>query len=297
MKVYCLMGPTASGKTKVAIEIAKHYPVELISVDSAMVYREMDIGTAKPDFPHHLIDIRDVKQTYSVADFCEDSTALIIDIYARNRIPLLVGGTMMYFHSLQFGLSNLPSADLEIRENILKEAEEHGWPYMHQKLEEIDSQAAQKLSINDAQRIQRALEINYITGNTLSENFAQLNTNSNFEFVNFAIVPEDRKLLHMQIARRFNKMLDDGFLDEVKKLIQYQDTPAMRAVGYRQVCDYLLGLIEYEQMNEKAIAATRQLAKRQLTWLRNWPTFIHSHSDPKFILDSLSKSMLNSANH
>lgn len=280
--IICLMGPTASGKTQLAVQLAQHYPVEIISVDSAMVYRGMDIGTAKPHAeilriaPHRLIDFRDPKEAYSAAQFREDALREINEIIARGKIPLLVGGTMLYFRALQEGLSDLPAADDTLRKKIMHAAEEQGWAALHAQLATVDSVAAQRIHPNDSQRIQRALEVYELSGKNLTtwqqESGEPL---AGYQIYNIAIAPNDRSVLHERIARRFQQMLAEGLVDEVKQLMARGDltlsTPSMRAVGYRQVWEYLQGMLTYDQMCERGIIATRQLAKRQLTWLRSWP--------------------------
>jgi tRNA dimethylallyltransferase len=280
--IVCLMGPTASGKTRLAVWLVQHFPFEIISVDSAMVYRGMNIGTAKPELdvlekaPHHLINIRDPSEPYSAAQFREDALREIEMILARKKIPLLVGGTMLYFRALQQGLSDLPSADPEVRARLNAKGEQQGWEALHKKLAEIDPVAAQRIHPNDAQRIQRALEVFQLTGKSLSawqqENRALPDC---FQIINLAVAPSDRAILHERIALRFEEMLRAGFVDEVKHLFYRGDLnlemPSIRSVGYRQVWEYLRGNLTYDQMHEKGVIATRQLAKRQLTWLRSWP--------------------------
>lgn len=278
--VFCLMGPTASGKTALACELVNQYPFELISVDSAMIYRGMDIGTAKPSIqelqlaPHHLIDIKDPIESYSAAQFCTDASALCDSIISKGKIPLLVGGTMMYFNALQKGLSALPEANELIRKQLEDEASQFGWPRLYQKLTLIDPETAARIHAHDAQRIQRALEVYYVTGTTLSTLLAEQKNTPEYYFVNFALFPEQRSWLHERIAQRFEEMLNRGLVDEVKHLQEQWDLhmnlPAMRCVGYRQVLEYLQGEYDYPTMCDKGIAATRQLAKRQLTWLRHW---------------------------
>lgn len=279
--VICLMGPTAAGKTDVAVELVQRFACDIISVDSAMVYRGMDIGTAKPDAsvlavaPHRLIDIREPIDPYSAANFCHDALIEINNIIAAGRVPLLVGGTMLYFRALQQGLSALPSANAELRQQISEQALQMGWPALHEKLLQLDPASAVRIHPNDSQRIQRALEIIALTGKSLTELYAQQQANNqSFKFINIAIAPEDRLILHKKIAQRFVKMLEQGLIEEVKVLqSRYNllpELPAMRSVGYRQVWDYLSGLINFEEMQERGIIATRQLAKRQLTWLRQW---------------------------
>lgn len=277
----CLMGPTASGKTDLAMALADILPVEIISVDSALIYKGMDIGTAKPSrkelaqYPHHLIDIKDPAQNYSAAEFREDALALMHDITARGKIPLLVGGTMLYFKVLQQGISLLPEADSSIRKVIDRDAEIHGWEYVHKQLSEVDPEAAARIHPNDPQRIQRALEVYRISGKSLTAlHKAQEAEQPAFNFQQFAVMPSERKVLHERIALRFDKMLEQGFLNEVRALFARDDLhlnlPAIRSVGYRQAWLYLQGEYTQEQMREKAIVATRQLAKRQITWLRSW---------------------------
>lgn len=279
--LFCLMGPTASGKTALACELVQHLPVEIISVDSAMVYRGMNIGTAKPDAetlrraPHQLIDIIDPPDSYSAANFCDDVARLSERILNQGKIPLLVGGTMMYFRSLQQGLSSLPEADESIRAQLLQQAQEHGWAYMHQELTRIDPVTAARIHPNDTQRIQRALEVYQLTKTPLSEFLSSGKEASAYQFVNFSLIPDDRAWLHQRIALRFEQMLAEGFINEVEELLQKWpltlEHPSMRSVGYRQVLQYLQGEYDRQTLCEKGIAATRQVAKRQLTWLRHWP--------------------------
>jgi tRNA dimethylallyltransferase len=281
-----IMGPTASGKTASALAIACEYPVEIISVDSALVYREMDIGTAKPNaeelasVPHHLIDIIDPLESYSVMQFREDAIRLVAEIQARGRLPLLVGGTMMYFKGLVDGLDDLPTADAEVRARIDEEAARIGWPGMHAKLAALDPVTAARLAPNDAQRINRALEIIELSGKPMSELLAKREkTELPFELVSFALEPSDRAVLHERIALRFDQMLgnsdDTGIVAEVARLRARGDLslnlPSMRCVGYRQSWEYLDGVYDRKQLREIGIVATRQLAKRQLTWLRSMP--------------------------
>lgn len=278
---FCLMGPTATGKTDIGCELVKYFPFEIISIDSAMIYRDMDIGTAKPsasilnEVTHHLIDIIDPPQSYSVAECCADVERLCVDIINRNKIPLLLGGTMMYFNALQNGLAKLPVASSVVRQEILASAEIYGWPQMHQKLQEIDPITAARISVHDKSRIQRALEVFAVAKQPLSvlvkkEEQHHLDLN----FINIALVPEDRSWLHTRINKRFLDMIDVGFVKEVQRLIvkwsMNVDCPAMRCVGYRQIFSYLRGEIDYNTMLEKACSSSRQLAKRQLTWLRKW---------------------------
>ncbi len=279
--IFCLMGPTASGKTALACELVQHFPIEIISVDSAMIYRDMNIGTAKPNVqtlvhaPHHLIDILDPSASYSVALFCDDVTLLSERIISQGKIPLLVGGSMMYFRGLQQGLSLLPQADEHIRASLLQQAQEFGWVHMHQVLARVDAATAARIHPNDAQRIQRALEVYQLTKRPLSECLHAAKDTSAYRFINFSLMPKDRAWLHQRIALRFEHMLAEGFVGEVEGLLQkWQLTPehpSMRSVGYRQVLDYLQGEYDYVTLCAKGIAATRQMAKRQLTWLRHWP--------------------------
>ncbi len=281
-----IMGPTASGKTAAALAIAQAMPVEIISVDSALVYREMDIGTAKPTaeelaaVPHHLIDIIDPLDAYSVMQFREDAIRLVAEIAARGKLALLVGGTMMYFKGLVDGLDDLPTADAGVRAAIEEEAARIGWPGMHAKLRTLDPATADRLAPNDAQRINRALEIIALSGKPMSELLAKRDKPVlPFELVSFALEPSDRAVLHARIAQRFDAMLGQsdeiGIVAEVARLRARGDLspnlPSMRCVGYRQSWEYLDGAIDRKALRETGIAATRQLAKRQLTWLRSMP--------------------------
>lgn len=275
------MGPTASGKTALALELAEHHNCEIISVDSALIYREMDIGTAKPSAeelargPHRLIDIRDPRESYSAADFRSDCLREIEQIISMGKTPLLVGGTMLYFKALLEGLSPLPSADEGIRAQIQQEAEQQGWQMLHQELARIDPVSAARIHPNDPQRLARALEVYRISGKSLTELTQSKSPELSYDVVQFAIAPQERKTLHGLIETRFMQMLQAGFTDEVAKLKQrgdlHLDMPSMRCVGYRQCWQYLEGEFDHDTMVEKAVAATRQLAKRQLTWLRGWP--------------------------
>lgn len=274
-----LMGPTASGKTGLAVEMVKHFPMDIISVDSALIFRGMDIGTAKPDAatlkaaPHRLIDIRDPAESYSAAEFCEDALREMQAITRAGRIPLLVGGTMLYFRSLEHGLSDLPAADPEVRAELEQQASEIGWAAMHDILQQKDPLAASRIHPNDPQRIQRALEVINISGQAMSELQVQSQGLSlAYQIHKFIVSPEDRALLHRRIEQRFDLMMQAGFMDEMKSLHGRSDLntdlPSMRAVGYRQAWKFLEGNCTADEMRERAIAATRQLAKRQLTWLR-----------------------------
>lgn len=280
--VIAIMGPTACGKTDLAIALTQHLPADIISVDSALVYRGMDIGTAKPTkaelaiAPHRLIDVCDPAQAYSTGQFCSDALREIDAIVSNHRVPLLVGGTMLYFHKLLFGLAELPTANAEIRAQLADEAEKIGWAEMHEKLQHVDPVAASKIKPQDPQRISRALEVFMLTGKPISvlqENNAPPLL-SDYHVITIALIPDDRAWLHHNIAVRFQKMLDAGFLDEMHLLKMRSDMhaqlPSMRVVGYRQAWEYLEGKIDLNTMIEKATAATRQLAKRQMTWLRSW---------------------------
>jgi tRNA dimethylallyltransferase len=280
-----IMGPTASGKTAAALEIARHVPCEIVSVDSALVYRCMDIGTAKPSAeelaaaPHHLIDILDPLESYSAMQFREDALRLVRDIHTRGKLPLLVGGTMLYFKALRDGLDDLPQADPEVRARLDEEAVRIGVPGLHARLAAIDPETAARLKPNDSQRIQRALEIFELTGTPMSQLLAKAPREElPFELLPLALEPSDRSVLHARIAARFDAMLNapgGGLLDEVKRLRARGDLhlglPSMRCVGYRQAWEYLDGEYDLSTLREKGIAATRQLAKRQLTWLRSMP--------------------------
>jgi tRNA dimethylallyltransferase len=274
-----LMGPTGSGKSDLAVRLAEQLPLEIISVDSALVYRGMDIGTAKPTLdtrariPHHLIDIQDPAMGYSVGEFILDAQCAMRDIWARGRQPLLVGGTMMYFHALTAGIADLPEADAAVRASIDATAATRGWAAVHQELAEVDPQAAARIHVNDPQRIQRALEVHRLTGQTITRlQQERVSVFADVNVIEFALAPLERGELHTKIELRFKAMLDAGFVDEVRSLYERGDLspehPAMRAVGYRQLWRYLAGQTALNEATEQAIAATRQLAKRQLTWLR-----------------------------
>ncbi|MEN9783938.1 MAG: hypothetical protein RJA24_1281 [Pseudomonadota bacterium] len=275
-----LMGPTASGKTAVAVQLATTLPCEIISVDSALVYKGMDIGTAKPDAetlaraPHHLINIIEPHESYSAARFRDDTLALMREITERGNIPLLVGGTMLYFKSLVEGLNDLPEADSTVRLIIETMAEEEGWPAVHEKLRKVDPETAARLEPNDAQRVQRALEIYYISGKSMTDLLKKPKyVYFPYTPIRIALLPSDRAVLHDRIALRFEKMLNDGLVDELRTLRdEYAlepDMPSMRCVGYRQAWDFMTDRISRAELLEQGIAATRQLAKRQLTWLRS----------------------------
>jgi tRNA dimethylallyltransferase len=275
-----LMGPTATGKTALACALADHFPVELVSVDSALVYCGLEIGAAKPDahtlrnYPHALIDIRDPAEPYSAAQFREDALAAMQAITARGRVPLLVGGTGLYFRALEHGLSEMPSADPELRERLRAEAEHSGWPALHARLAQHDPDAAARIRPNDAQRIQRALEVIALTGETPTALHAAARDAQPFPYrvLKLALIPTNRDALRERIAARFDAMLAAGFLEEVKRLRArgdlHADLPALRAVGYRQAWEYLGGAGLKDEFRQRAIDATRQLAKRQVTWLR-----------------------------
>lgn len=293
-----IMGPTASGKTALSIALRQRLPVELISVDSALIYRGMDIGTAKPSAaelalaPHRLIDIRDPAQSYSAADFHKDALKEMADITAAGRIPLLVGGTMLYFKALLDGLSPLPSADPKVRERIEQQAAELGWEALHQQLAEIDPVAAARIHPNDPQRLSRALEVFLISGKTLTELTKISGETLPYRVHQFAIAPVSRELLHQRIELRFHQMLDAGFETEARALFDrgdlHTDMPAIRCVGYRQMWSYLSGEIDYDEMVYRGVCATRQLAKRQMTWLRGWGSVQWLDSDkPGEALDSV----------
>lgn len=275
-----IMGPTASGKTALAMALRQRFPVELISVDSALVYREMNIGTAKPTAeelrlaPHRLIDIRDPAEVYSAADFRADALREMDEISATGKIPLLVGGTMLYFKALLTGLSPLPPADPVVRQRIEQQAKEQGWLALHHQLREIDPVAAKRIHQNDPQRLSRALEVFFISGQTLTDLMKTAGKVLPYDVHQFAIAPIKRDMLHQRIDLRFQQMLTAGFEAEVRHLYErgdlHTDLPSMRCVGYRQMWSYLAGEISYDEMVFRGVCATRQLAKRQITWLRGW---------------------------
>lgn len=285
-KIIAIMGPTACGKTDLAVHLAQQMPCDIISVDSTLVYRDMTIGTAKPMASelaiarHRLIDMCDPVEVYSAGQFCVDALREINNITSNNRIPLLVGGTMLYFHKLFFGIAELPTADDNIRAELLKEAQKIGWNAMHEKLRAVDPTAAAKIKPQDPQRIQRALEVYLLTGRPISQlqKKSESSLLQDFNVISIALIPEDRAWLHDNIAKRFEKMLDAGLIEEVRALRErkelHSDLPSMRIVGYRQVWQYLDGEIDFDTMKLRAIAATRQLAKRQMTWLRSWKNLI-----------------------
>ncbi|WP_346400368.1 tRNA (adenosine(37)-N6)-dimethylallyltransferase MiaA [Pseudomonas syringae] len=304
-----LMGPTAAGKTDLAIELTKVLPCELISVDSALVYRGMDIGTAKPsktqlaEHPHRLIDILDPAQSYSAADFRSDALAAMAEITARGNIPLLVGGTMLYFKALLDGLADMPAADAQVRAQLEADAQAFGWQTLHDQLAVVDPVSAARIHPNDPQRLIRALEVYRVSGMSMTAHREQQTAQSTeaaasgrqqlpYTVANLAIAPADRKVLHQRIALRFEQMLDQGFLDEVLALRSRGDLhsglPSIRAVGYRQVWDHLDGKLTRDEMQERGIIATRQLAKRQFTWLRSWEDL---HWLDSLASDNLSRAL------
>jgi tRNA dimethylallyltransferase len=280
-----LLGPTASGKTALALQLADHFPLEIVSVDSALVYRGMNIGTAKPDaatlarYPHHLVDLIEPTETYSAARFCKDALAAMNDICARGKVPLLVGGTMLYANALLNGLSDLPEADPEIRTALATRAATVGWAEMHRELARVDPDSAQRLKPADSQRIQRALEVFQITGMPMSSLQQRAGMPADFPFrvLKIGLVAGERKVLHERIAARFDAMLAQGLLEELRGLRERYaltpEMPSMRAVGYRQAWEFLVGAIDEKTLRETGIIATRQLAKRQITWLRSMPDF------------------------
>ena len=280
LPVIAIMGPTASGKTGLALDIAAKVDSEVISVDSALVYKGMDIGTAKPSqdeqagVVHHLIDIIDPAESYSVSQFVNDTNALIGDILSRGKVPILAGGTMMYFNALINGISPLPKSDEKIRDEITQQAQRLGWSKLHDELRGVDPISGERIHPNDPQRITRALEVYRSTGKTLTHWQQQEGEKCPYNIAQFAIAPADRAVLHERIATRFDMMLEAGFEQEVLKLYErsdlHEDLPSIRSVGYRQMWQYLDGQLSYAEMRERGIIATRQLAKRQLTWLRGW---------------------------
>lgn len=297
--VLCLMGPTASGKTPLAISLTQQFAMDIISVDSAMVYRGMDIGTAKPDAatlkiaPHRLIDIRDPREAYSAGEFRDDALKAIAESHAAGRIPLLVGGTMLYFKSLLQGIANMPKADAMLRAELETKAAKSSWEALHAELALVDPDAANRIHPNDSQRIQRALEVYLLSGKTITA-WQQSETTalSGFSVHCIAVAPADRAVLHARIQQRFDEMLTQGFLDEVRGLYARGDLspehPAIRSVGYRQAWAYLSGEINEVEMREQAIAATRQLAKRQLTWLRAWPNLTWFETTSPSLLEDVN---------
>lgn len=295
-----IMGPTASGKTALAMSLRQRFPVELISVDSALIYRGMDIGTAKPTAeelalaPHRLIDIRDPAESYSAADFRADALREMAAITAEGKIPLLVGGTMLYFKALLEGLSPLPAADPEVRAQIEKQAQELGWEALHRQLQQVDPVSAARIHPNDPQRLSRALEVFLISGKTLTELTKISGETLPYNVQQFAIAPATREQLHQRIALRFEQMMAAGFEAEARALFErgdlHTDLPSVRCVGYRQMWSYLEGEIDYDEMVYRGICATRQLAKRQMTWLRGWESVHWLDSDePLQALESVAQ--------
>ena len=275
-----IMGPTASGKTDLAVELVEKYPCELISVDSALVFKDMDIGTAKPDdatlarAPHKLISFLDPSESYSVAEFRQDALAEMKIATDAGKIPVLVGGTMLYFRALENGLADMPNANPVIRERLILEAEANGWQSLHDRLAEIDPGSAARIHPNDPQRLQRALEVYEISGVSMTELHRRASDNAfPYRLLKIALIPSDREWLRQRAALRFDLMIEAGFIDEVKALYQrgdlHEKLPSIRCVGYRQAWDYIEGRVDYQEMKNRAIIATRQLAKRQLTWLRS----------------------------
>jgi len=295
-----IMGPTASGKTALAMSLRQRFPVELISVDSALIYRGMDIGTAKPtaeelaQAPHRLIDIHDPAESYSAADFRADALREMAAITAEGKIPLLVGGTMLYFKALLEGLSPLPAADPEVRAQIEKQAQELGWEALHRQLQQVDPVSAARIHPNDPQRLSRALEVFLISGKTLTELTKISGETLPYNVQQFAIAPATREQLHQRIALRFEQMMAAGFEAEARALFErgdlHTDLPSVRCVGYRQMWSYLEGEIDYDEMVYRGICATRQLAKRQMTWLRGWESVHWLDSDePLQALESVAQ--------
>jgi tRNA dimethylallyltransferase len=303
-KAIFLLGPTASGKTDIAVRLVEDLPCEIISVDSAMVYRSMDIGTAKPGpeilekAPHRLIDICDPAEAYSAAQFAEDALREMNDIYARGKIPLLVGGTFLYFRALAEGLSPLPAADPKTRAQLDAEANAVGWPEMHRRLAALDPETATRIHPNDPQRIQRALEVYELTGEAMSKILRREHQGElPYNVSKIILAPSDRAVLHNRIAIRFNQMLDSGFIEEVTQLYQrgdlHKDLPSIRAVGSRQAWAYLAGELQYAEMIQRGIVATRQFAKRQFTWLRSDKEGVWFDALENNIYSKILKKLLN----
>ncbi|WP_158379533.1 tRNA (adenosine(37)-N6)-dimethylallyltransferase MiaA [Candidatus Williamhamiltonella defendens] len=297
-----IMGPTTSGKTALAIALSQYLPVELISVDSALIYRGMDIGTAKPTaeeirkIPHHLIDIRDPSESYSAAFFQKDALKLMSEITLAGRIPLLVGGTMLYFKALLQGLSPLPSPDPNLRQDIQNHVLKYGNTSLYAQLSVIDPVAAERIHFNDVQRVIRALEVFFISGKTLTELIKISGSRLPYQVYHFGLIPHSREQLHHRIELRFQKMISGGFIEEVSRLFMrgdlYADLPAIRSVGYRQMWSYLSGEIDYKEMIYRGVCATRQLAKRQMTWLRRWKNLYWLDSDQPEAFLKKFKSLL-----
>lgn len=293
-----IIGPTASGKTGLAIKLMEHFPIELISVDSALVYKDMDIGTAKPSFeelekaPHRLISMVDPAEAYSAADFRHDALREMGEITAKGKMPVLVGGTMLYYRALENGLAILPEADPDTRKRLSDEADDKGWGVLHQRLLEVDPVAGERIHPNDKQRIQRALEVFELTGKPLTELHQEAKMDAiPYRLLKIALIPE-RGWIRDLAEVRFEQMLDQGFLDEVKGLYQredlHADLPSIRSVGYRQAWQYLEGELDYEEMKERAIIATRQLAKRQMTWMRSEPNITTFDAQNYKLMDVIS---------
>ncbi len=297
----CLMGPTAVGKTGLALSLAARLPVEIVSVDSAMVYRGMDIGSGKPDretlarVPHRLVDIRDPWEQYSAGEFLRDATQAIGQISATGRIPLLVGGTMLYFRALLQGLSDLPVADPETRRLLEDQAAAEGWPALHGELQRVDPVAAARIAVSDRQRIQRALEVYRLTGRPLSELQAATRVPDGIRFLKVTVLPGNRQGLHERIAARFQGMLEEGLVAEVEGLLAMpgmdSGRPALRAVGYRQICAHVRGEVDLKEARRRALAATRQLARRQLTWLRQERCDLALEMDSPGLLPDLERAV------
>lgn len=299
LPVISIMGPTASGKTGLSIELAKRIPSEIISVDSALIYKDMDIGTAKPDeeeqsgIPHHLIDIRTPEQTYSVSEFVADCVSIIKQIQDRGKVPILVGGTMMYFNALIKGLSDLPATDEDVRQNVKALINDKGLAHVHSLMSQADPDAGARIHSNDLQRTSRAYEVFLATGKPLTFWQNQKKPGYSGKIHQFSIMPEDRAILHERIAMRFDLMLKNGFIEEVELLLKNYnlnpEMPSLRSVGYRQVYDFLEGNLTREGMQDRGVIATRQLAKRQVTWLRGWSDLINLYTNDKNNIDVVLK--------
>jgi tRNA dimethylallyltransferase len=299
--VVCIMGPTASGKTSLAIEAAKQLNGEVVSVDSALIYKSMDIGTAKPSMqerdgiPHHLIDIICPDTSYSVGDFLKDAQNSIDDILSRDKLPILAGGTMMYFNALIKGINELPVSEVAVREKVQEQIVQKGLSVVHQQLQEIDPTSAKRIHKNDSQRITRALEVFFTSGKTLTEWQNAEKSVLPYDFQQFSIMPADREQLHKNIVLRFDQMLAQGLVNEVRHLISkytlHEDMPALRSVGYRQVWQHLQGQLDEVQMRERGIIATRQLAKRQVTWLRAWDDLTELETSANNNIDRLVEKL------